>query len=131
MSLYTYMLKSTSHHQHDLIKGFRAFDEYIRRRCDNEVRHQKDSVFSKDGEQLVDLIGRHENRENDFDYICSRIGISARFPMTNLSKTKPCQDYYNSKTIELVRQAFEKDIEGFGYEFGRHAATATRCSHET
>lgn len=130
VSLYTYMLKTTSHHQHDLTKGFREFDEYIRWRCDNEVRHQRDFVFSKDGEQLVDFIGRYENLEHDFDYICSRIGILARLPTINVSKTKPYQDYYNPKTIELVRQAFEKDIECFGYEFDQDAATATRCSHE-
>lgn len=117
VSLYKYMLRDEGHFQHQRIKGFRDFDEYIRWRCANEVRFQKDFVFSTEGEQLVDFIGKYERLDDDFQAICSRLGISATLAKLNVSNTKPYQDYYNEETIDLVRRAFEPDISLFGYDF--------------
>jgi len=117
VSLYTYMLKSTGHHQHELVKSFGGFDGYIRWRCTEEVRYQRDFVFSEDGEQLVEFIGRFERLNDDFQRICSRIGISASLPELNMSKVRPYQEYYNEERKELVRRAFEPDIRLFGYDF--------------
>ena len=117
VSLYTFMLKNIEHHQHDLIKGFENFDEYIHWRCLEEVRFQKDFICSEDGTLLVDFVGRFENIEYDFAEICSRIGIQTSLPKKNVSNTRPYQEFYNKKTIELVRRTFKPDIELFNYEF--------------
>jgi hypothetical protein len=117
VSLYNYMLKNEQHHQHDLARSFHNFEEYLEWRCTEEVRYQKDFVFSEEDEQIVDFIGRYENLTQDFQYICSRIGISTNLPRLNVSNTKPYQTYYNERTIELVRQTFEPDIHLFDYEF--------------
>ena len=118
VSLYKYMLKETLHHQHKLVKGFQDFNEYIEWRCSEEVRFQKDFLFSKNGDQLVDFIGRYENLEQDFAFICSQIGISTRLPRLNVSKTNSYTDYYNEHTKNLVRKTFEPDIHLFKYSFG-------------
>lgn len=117
VSFYTFMLRNTHHHQHELTKNFRNFDEYIKWRCTEELRYQKDFVFSPDGTKLVDFIGRYEQLEDDFRSICSRIGISTHLPRLNVSKMKPYRDYYNKETIELVQRTFAPDIELFGYSF--------------
>lgn len=117
VSFYTYMLRSETHRQHDLVKELGSFDEYIRWRCTEEVRFQKDFVCSVKGDLLVDFIGRFENLGRDFQTICSRIGISATLPHLNVSNTTPYQEYYNEETRELVRKTFEPDISLFGYEF--------------
>ncbi len=117
VSLYTYMLTSQQHHQHALVKGFGNFEGYIRWRCDKEVRFQKDFIFSENGEQLVDFIGKYERLDDDFADICTRIGISTSLPKINVSKTKPYQEYYTPETVELVRQTFEPDIRIFHYDF--------------
>ncbi len=117
VSLYKYMLKSETHHQQELIKNLGNFEEYIKWRCENEVRYQKDFIYSKNNELLVNFVGRYESLDSDFDAICSRIGISASLPKLNVSNTKPYQSYYTEKTKELVRQAFEPDIRIFNYEF--------------
>jgi len=116
VSLYNFMLKTPKHHQHRLVSGFRNFDEYIEWRCTRDVHLQKDFVYSGD-HQLVDFIGRYENLHDDFQTICSRIGISARLPMLNVSSTRPYQDYYSRKSVELVRKTFEPDIRLLGYDF--------------
>ena len=117
VSLYTFMLKNTSHPQHDLAKNFNNFDNYIKWRCAEEVRFQKDFIYSEDGKLLVDFVGRFENLESDFQQICSHIGISASLPKLNVSNTKPYQSFYNEETKELVRRTFQEDINLFGYEF--------------
>lgn len=117
VSLYNFMLKDPTHFQHELVKGLGSFEKYIEWRVTEEVRFQKDFIYSKDGEQLVDFIGKFERIEADFQTICSRIGISASLPKLNVSNTTPYQQYYNEKTKKLVKQAFEPDISMFEYEF--------------
>lgn len=117
VSLYKYMLREPRHFQHKLIKELGSFDKYIAWRCANEVRLQKDFVCSKDGDLLIDFVGRYENLNNDFEKICSRIGISATLPKFNVSNNKPYQQYYNKNTADLVRQAFAPDIQFFNYEY--------------
>jgi len=121
VSLYTYMLKEKSHYQHELAKSFSGFDEYIEWRCAEEVRLQRDYLFSKDGRQLVDFVGRFENLEEDFGKICARIGISAVLPKLNVTEHHPYQEFYTPRTENLVRRAFEADIKLFDYEFDRAA----------
>ena len=115
VSLYNYMLKDKTHHQHELAKELGNFEEYIKWRCENEVRYQKDFIYSSNNELLVNFVGRYENLGTDFNLICSRIGISASLPKLNVSNYKPYQDYYTEKTRDLVRQAFEPDIKTFDY----------------
>lgn len=117
VSLYTFMLKTTDHPQHDLIRRLGGFDPYIKWRIAEEIRFQKDFVYSKEGELLVDFIGKFENLDADFQTVCSRIGISASLPKLNVSNTKPYRRYYTDETRELVRQAFAPDISAFNYEF--------------
>lgn len=117
VSLYKYMLKQTKHQQHNFVKSLAGFDEYIRWRCAEEVRFQKDFVCSEDGELLVDFVGRFETIDRDFNAICSRIGISASLPRMNVSGTEPYREYYTEETENLVRQTFEPDVLRFGYDF--------------
>jgi len=117
VSLYKFMLKTASHEQHDLVKELGSFDEYIRWRCENEVRFQKDFIYSNDDELLVDFVGRFEDIEADFEKICSCIGISTSLPKLNVSNTKPYQQFYTNETKELVRRTFSSDITLFGYDF--------------
>lgn len=118
VSLYNYILKTPPHHQHQVVKALGSFDEYIRWRCkEEEVRFQKDFIYSKNDELLVDFVGRFEKLDTDFKAICSRIGISASLPKLNVSNTKPYRQFYSNETKELVRRAFDADIKLLGYDF--------------
>lgn len=117
VSLYNYMLNSPDHRQHGFVVNLGGFGAYLKWRCNEEIRYQKDFIYAKDGTKLVDFVGRFEQVEEDFAKICSRIGISARLPKLNVSKAKPYQEYYDHELIELVRRAFEPDISLFNYDF--------------
>ena len=116
VSLYRYMLKLETHHQHKLVKDLGSFEEYIKWRCENEVCYQKDFIY-ENNKLLVDFVGRYETLDSDFNAICSRIGISASLPKLNISNTQPYQTYYSENSKELIRKAFNPDIQTFNYEF--------------
>ncbi|MGF1567122.1 MAG: sulfotransferase family 2 domain-containing protein [Nodosilinea sp.] len=117
VSLYNYTQKFDQHPHHKLIKELGSFDNYIHYRCGGRGKLQRDFLFSQEGEKLVDFVGKYENLSEDFGLICKSIKVSVDLPYLNVSKEKPYQEYYNSKTRELVCKTFSEDIEAFGYSF--------------
>jgi hypothetical protein len=117
VSLYKFGIESTSNRSGKFFNRFGSFDNYIRWRCKEDVHYQKDFLFSKSGEQLVNFIGKYENLETDFHEICEHIGITVELPRLNQSRHKSYQDYYTPETTDLVRKIFAPDIELFGYDF--------------
>jgi hypothetical protein len=117
------------------------FEEFIRFLLDHPSgrdeganRHwmsQHVFVTDKNGELLVDFIGKIENLEDDFATVCRTIGLpDIRLPWLNsregwkvdkqaLDRKDPLyyRSYFTAETRELVRKRYQKDIEMFGYDF--------------
>jgi len=110
------------------------------------VGPQSDFIYAEDGRLLVDYIGRFEDLQVNFEFVCKKIGLpSIKVPHVNESagsnnilgsnprkmvknllripkirripNYKNWQDYYDRESIDWVSRLYEKDIELFGYDF--------------
>lgn len=117
VSLYKFMLKRKSHYQHELVKKFANFDEYIDWRIHEDLHLQKEFFYEGDT-CLMDFIGKMENMKEDFEKICKRINVSEELPHKNPSRPahEGFKKYYSQKSIDMVDDAFKEDIVLFGYE---------------
>lgn len=117
VSLYFFMKQDTDHYQHELINSMKNFDEYIEWRVSNTNKLQKNFITDTEGNLLIDFVGRFENLQEDFNKVCNRLKIDAQLPHENKSKHKDYRTHYNDKTREMISNAFNEDIELFGYSF--------------
>lgn len=83
------------------------------------IRSDMTSFITDDqGRVAVDFVGRFERLEEDFAYICDRIGIDRPLSHENRSeRAASYRDYYTPETRAIVAKHFARDIERFGYEF--------------
>lgn len=68
----------------------------------------------------VDFVGRFEQLETDFLYVCNRIGCPSQLTHENkVAKDKGAvyKDAYSSKTRLRVASIYRNDLDAFGYEF--------------
>lgn len=109
---------------------------------------QYDFLHDENGNLLVDFIGRFENIQDDFAYVCDKLNIKeiilphrnkstsifdkrdnnlnkilhstrAKFSINHRKNTfKRYTDYYDTESIDFVANIYKNDIETFGYEFG-------------
>lgn len=67
---------------------------------------------------LPDFIGKFENVEKDFQFICEKLNWKAELKTMNIAPEKlSYQNYYNNELNDLVHLFFKEDIERFGYVF--------------
>ncbi|MEM6262743.1 MAG: sulfotransferase family 2 domain-containing protein [Bacteroidota bacterium] len=117
VSLYHYMLKKKTHFQHEFISQMRDFDEYLDWRLTHEVKLQRDVIYDETGNLLVDFVGKQDQMEEDFVEICRRLNIKETLPHVNRSNRGDYRKYYTKRSASLVAEAFQADIETFGFEF--------------
>ena len=68
---------------------------------------------------IVNFVGKLENLNEDWHYVCQTIGLNCKqfLPHEKKTERKKYQDYYNEETKKIVEQRFEWVIKEFGYTF--------------
>ena len=130
VSAYTYLGKGGSAaseedtHWAAFVSGFDSFDDFI---CqwlnrDNAMRNAlftPQVVFLKNmfGCLDMDFVGRFESLQQDFDTVAQKLGVDARLPHLNQSRSANYQSFYTERSRQRVAQVYAEDIEAFGYSF--------------
>lgn len=117
VSLYHYMTQDKTHFQHELIKQQGSFKGYIRWLSSQGMQQQKPVMTNKQGEVIVDFIGRYENLQEDFQHICKTLNVEAFLPHIRKSNHHDYRLYYDDETRRLVAEGSKEDIEFFNYTF--------------
>ncbi len=69
----------------------------------------------------LDFLIRYENLQDDYTSVCARIGIPPSQLPSLKTKSRPerrhYSTYYDDRTRELVRKAYQRHIDHFGYRF--------------
>ena len=81
--------------------------------------YQVNQLCDAQGKLLMDYVGKLETLDEDWKFICERIGIPhVELPRKNVSVKRPYTDYYTPETRDLVARHWAQEIELFGYTFG-------------
>ena len=116
LSHYRYISKHNDHPEHMDVSRLGTFDEYVRWRCDGRFQTQESFLLYNEKE-VVDFVGRFENLQSDFGYVCNRIGIPFRLPRLNRTRSDDYRPNYDDQTREIVARTYADDIRRFGYTF--------------
>ena len=116
VSLYHFIQTNKFNHQSRMISEM-SFDDYIKWRVEEDRHLQKDFVYDRHGNLLVDFVGKLENLNADFKTVTDRIGINVELPHENASKHDAWRSYYTDETAALIAEAYAEDIEAFDYSF--------------
>ena len=117
VSLYSYMLKFKTRHQHELTSAMKSFDEYIAWRCERDFQSQSEFLKDDSGDVIVKDVYRLESLSSDIKRLVSHIGSDVCLKHLNQSRSDSYRQYYSDRSREMVRRFFKEDIERFGYEF--------------
>jgi hypothetical protein len=77
-----------------------------------------------DGKIVVDFVGRFENLNLDFKYVCKKLGQPYKLEHKNRSADQyirdiklDYQEYYTKELRDMAGDIYARDIELFGYKF--------------
>jgi hypothetical protein len=130
VSAYTFLQKggfndSDKNWYHENLSKFEDFNDFVKCWVTPEniktwkhFRLQTDFLLEKRNRINVDFVGFFENIDNDFDFIAKRLNIINKLKPKNITgREGSYRDFYNTETINIVRDVYEKDISYLGYKF--------------
>lgn len=94
------------------LKSYHVYNKYPCSMCD--------FIFDTNETQTVDFVGRYENFQDDFNFVCNKLDVSvSRLQKLNQVPHEEYTNYYDTESIALVNQLCYRDIEFFEYEYGK------------
>ena len=124
LSEYFYIKKHNGCGCEDFDKSFPTFKHFVMNKGINCCWYshdfpQIDFVLNVNHGKLTNFVGRCEDMQYDFNYICGKVGLSnLKLPHRLATKHTHYSEYYDDETKQIVAEKYAKDIEYFGYEFG-------------
>lgn len=90
--------------------------------CRNLDENLSDYYMINNKKIGVDYIGKLETIEDDFKYICKKLGLpkGTSLPHANRSEHKHYSEYYDKELKEFVEDKYKDTISLFGYDFEKN-----------
>ena len=117
VSNYEFIIQNSENPMHETVRSMRGFDQYVEEYVTSRFYLQKWFFFDRDGNNLVDYIGRFENLEEDFEKVCSYLNIKSKLPHKNITVRPSYKRYYSDLSAQIIYDIYKEDVEAFGYEF--------------
>jgi hypothetical protein len=117
VSRYAYLVNNVRHRDHRRVMRMKDFEDFIHWEIRRNKICQHPYVTDSQGKLIIDFVGRYENLHRDFGIVCSRLGLVAELPHTNVSGHTDYRTYYTPKTRELVERHCTYDLKLFSYDF--------------
>ena len=84
---------------------------------DSKLPRQRITQFQKisnNGEVIIDFVGRYENINKDFSYICRKLNIpEIELPITNKFDHQNYINYYTKEMVDEVNSFADDDFINF------------------
>jgi len=117
-SFYLHILAHPEHLWYKKINAYGSFKQMLYNLDEVQEPTQKSYVIDEDGKLITDFIGRLENIEEDFKYICSKIDIDYHLPKRNSRKHKHWSEVYDQEDYKLAYNFYKEDFDLFDYPKG-------------
>lgn len=115
VSEYEFIRRRPDHGRHSKVMkmGFEKYIVYQSKRFD---AHQINMLADKNGNLLMDFIGKFENLHDDWNRVTDKLGIENKV-LTHRKKAgiKDYDSYYTKESRALVSELWKRDIVAFGY----------------
>lgn len=101
------------------------FLKKVRRGIQGKSKFQYSFLADKhgQGDLLVDFVGKVENFDNDFKFVCDKIGMEVPekvfLKMNQKKSNKHYLEFLTEESIKFVQSNYRKDIEYFKYKLGQ------------
>jgi hypothetical protein len=84
----------------------------------DHFRNQRDWLCDpSSGEMMMDFVGRFENLERDYNFVCARLGVTKKLPHYRRGKGSDYRTHYSNKMVDIVGRVYEADVSAFSYRF--------------
>lgn len=113
---------------------YQDFDSFVRHGLKRSeilsflhFRPQHLFVCLKRNQPGLNFVGRFENLESDFAFICRRLNLESKLVEANrnASRERDYREYYTEETRQLVGEIYAEDVRTFGYSFDGQRVAAS------
>ena len=118
VSEYEFILTRPGHGRYKRVKNMPDFRAFIEMQITRHDAYQSNMLCDRNGDLLMDFVGKMENLESDWKTACEQGGIPYQaLPHRNITQREPYQRYYDKRSVQLVAKHWAKEIELFKYSF--------------
>jgi len=114
--------KVVSRYHMKILKSYdKSFKEFCLE-CAGGVRSFVKGIelYSIDGKIVVDFIGKYENLNEDFNFVCDKLNLPKLELTRERARSRKESDYrkyYDDESRRLVEEHFAREIKLFNYKF--------------